>query len=172
MPLLDAGGRFVADTFLRLAGSETAGHPRGLVSLVDLPAALAARDGAQEIGVEIANTVDAVALTPHFEALALIGIAFPAYADGRGFTLAKRFRRAGFTGVLRAIGPLIADQFAYALACGFTEVELPEANALRQPADHWVKAAAAFTATYQRGYSREANILDQRRSARLEGRNG
>jgi hypothetical protein len=35
-----------------------------------------------------------------------------------------------------------------------------------------VKAAAAFTATYQRGYLREANILDQRRAARLEGRNG
>lgn len=172
MPLLDAKGRYAPDRFRRLAGSEAAGHPHVLVSLADLPATLAVRASAQEIGVEIANTVESAALAPHFEALALIGIAFPAYSDGRGFTLAKRLRREGFTGALRAIGPLIADQFAYALACGFDEVELPEASAARQPAEHWVKAAAAYSATYQRGYVREVNILDQRRAARLEGRNG
>ncbi|KAF0230540.1 MAG: hypothetical protein FD175_1492 [Beijerinckiaceae bacterium] len=171
MPLLDAGGRFVADRFHRFNSGEATDHPCVLVSLADLPAVLAVR-GDQEIGVEIANTVEIAALAPHFDALALIGIAFPAYADGRGFSLAKRLRRDGFTGTLRAIGPLIADQFAYALACGFDEVELPEANAARQPAEHWVKAAAAFSATYQRGYAREASILDQRRAARLEGRNG
>lgn len=172
MPLLDAKGHYTADRVRRLAGSEAAGHPQVLVSLADLPAALAARGGAQQIGVEIANTVEIATLVPHLEALALIGIVFPAYSDGRGFTLAKRLRREGFAGALRVIGPIIADQFAYALACGFDEVELPEANAARQPAEHWVKAAAAYSATYQRGYLREVNILDQRRAARLEGRNG
>ena len=172
MPLLDAKGHYTADRFLRLAGSEAAGHPQVLVSLADLPAALAVRGGAQQIGVEIANTVEITTLAPYLEALALIGIIFPAYSDGRGFTLAKRLRREGFTGTLRVIGPVIADQFAYGLACGFDEVELPEANAARQPAEHWVKAAAAYSATYQRGYIRGVNILDQRRAARLEGRNG
>lgn len=172
MPLLDAKGHYTPDRFRRLAGSEAAGHPRVLVSLAELPAALAVRGGTQQIGVEIANTVEIATLVPHLEALALIGILFPVYSDGRGFTLAKRLRREGFTGALRLVGPVIADQFAYALACGFDEVELPEASAARQPAEHWVKAAAAFSATYQRGYLHEANILDQRRQARLEGRNG
>lgn len=172
MPLLDAGGHYVTDHFRRLAGSEIAGHPRVLVGLADLPAALAVRAKGQAVGVEIANTVEVAALAPHLETLALIGIVFPAYSDGRGFSLAKRLRREGFTGALRLVGPIIADQFAYALACGFTEVELPEASAARQPSAHWVISAAAFSATYQRGYAREANILDQRRAARLEGRNG
>lgn len=167
MPLLDANGVFIVDIFSRDAGSQPM-----LVPLAELPEALALRKPGALVGVDVPNTAGIEALRPHFEALSLIGIAFPAYSDGRGFSLAKRLRRDGFTGTLRAIGPLIADQFAYALACGFDEVELPEANAARQPAEHWVKAAAAFSATYQRGYAREINILDQRRAARLEGRNG
>ena len=167
MPLLDAKGVFIADTYSREAGSQ-----KEIVPFAALSETLAARKPGSTLGVDVPNTADIEALKPHFVALSLIGIAFPAYSDGRGFTLAKRLRREGFTGTLRLVGPVIADQFAYALACGFDEVELPEASAARQPAEHWVKAAAAFSATYQRGYVREANILDQRRAARLEGRNG
>lgn len=167
MPLLDANGIFIADIFSREADGRLV-----LAPLADLTEALAGRETGAPVGVDVPNTADIEALKPHLDTLALIGIAFPAYSDGRGFSLAKRLRREGFTGTLRAVGPIIADQFAYALACGFTEVELPEASAARQPAEHWVKAAAAFSATYQRGYIREANILDQRRAARMEGRNG
>lgn len=165
MPLLDATGRYVPDSYTRDADA-----PGAILLPFDALEAAPARDG--EIGVEIANTVEIAALEPHLGRLALIAIAFPAYGDGRGFSLAKRLRHAGFTGRLRAVGPLIADQFAYALACGFNEVELPEANAARQPAEHWIRAAAAFTATYQRGYARDGNILDARRAARAGGRNG
>lgn len=172
MPLLDAKGHFATDHYHRLSGGEIVGHSYALVTLAELPAALTVAGNGQSLGVEVANNTDIGALTPHLGALSLIGIGFPAYSDGRGFTLAKRLRHVGFTGTLRAVGPLIADQFAYALACGFDELELPEASAARQPAEHWVKAAAAYSATYQRGYAREANILDQRRAARLEGRNG
>jgi uncharacterized protein (DUF934 family) len=165
MPLLDATGRYAPDPYHR--EPETRG--RRLVPFEALEAALATGG---EIGVEIANTAEIATLEPHFARLALIAVAFPAYGDGRGFTLAKRLRHAGFTGTLRAVGPLIADQFAYALACGFDELELPEANAARQPVEHWIKAAASFTATYQRGYPRGENILDARRAARAGGRNG
>ncbi len=58
---------------------------------------------------------------------------FPSFSDGRGLSLAKRLRRAGFKGTLRASGPLIADQFREALDCGFDEIELPDAMAARQP---------------------------------------
>ncbi len=177
MPLLDAHGRFVPDAFSRLPARALASASHVLVPLADLPDAslperLVTAPPKQEIGIEIANTTPIETLLPHLGALALIAIAFPAYSDGRGFTLAKRLRRAGFSRALRAVGPLIADQFAYALACGFDELELPEESASRQPADHWIKAAAAFSATYQRGYARGENILDQRRAARKEASNG
>jgi uncharacterized protein (DUF934 family) len=119
------------------------------------------------IGVELPNTFDGDAVQPHFGELALIVIRFPSLSDGRGFTLAKRLRRLGFTGTLRASGPLIPDQFAYTLACGFDEVELPEASAARQPAAQWTAALAARSQTYQRGYAgKQLSVLDQRRLTR------
>jgi len=90
--------------------------------------------------------------------------AFPAFNDGRGFSIAKRLRHLGFTRTLRATGPLIADQYAYAKACGFDEIDLPETLAQRQTADQWLKAANAISLSYQRGYHRPVTILDQRRA--------
>lgn len=156
MPLLDRTGTFIADAFSREEGANRRLQP--------LPGAVPG-----VAGIEVANTTTPESLVPYFAGLDLIAIAFPAYADGRGFSLARRLRRLGFRGTLRAVGPLIADQFAYALACGFDELELPEASAARQPASHWASAAAAFSATYQRGYTRGLNILDQRRLARTTG---
>lgn len=158
MTLITATG-LAADRFARAGGE---GAP--LVGLDGLEAALAASNEA--VGVEVANTVTIETLAPYLGRVALIAIAFPAFSDGRGFTLARRLRRAGFAGTLRAVGPLIADQFSYALACGFDEVELPEASAARQPVAQWLAAAGLISATYQRGYQAGGNILDQRRAAR------
>jgi len=38
---------------------------------------------------------------------------------------------------IRAQGPLISDQFRYALSCGFDEVEIDAEIAARQPESHW-----------------------------------
>jgi uncharacterized protein (DUF934 family) len=138
-----------------------------LVPFAALDAALAARSGNGEIGVEIDNTVKADALTPYLDRLGLIAIAFPTFADGRGFSIAKTLRNRGYRGALRAVGPLIADQFAYALACGFDEVELPQAVAARQPVDQWIAALGRMRGAYQRSHpTLGASILDQRRAAR------
>ncbi len=67
----------------------------------------------------------------------LIGIAFPSFSDGRGFTLARRLRELGYTGRLRATGRLIADQYAMARRVGFDEVEVAPDIAARQPEDQW-----------------------------------
>ena len=66
-----------------------------------------------------------------------VRIAFPSFADGRGFTLAAILRRAGFTGRLRAAGHVLADQYAMARRAGFDEVEIDEALAARQPEAQW-----------------------------------
>ena len=75
---------------------------------------------------------DALAL----DGVEIIRIAFPKFADGRGFTLARRLRDRGFAGRLRARG-IIADQYAMARRSGFDEVEIDEALAARQPQDQW-----------------------------------
>lgn len=122
------------------------------------------RNGA--LGIEIANTTRLAELEPCLDRLSLIAIAFPSFSDGRGFSVAKSLRNAGYRGTLRAVGPLIADQFAYALACGFDEVELPPDVATRQPIEIWLASARAFGATYQTSHqSGTQSILEQRRSA-------
>ncbi len=48
----------------------------------------------------------------------LIRVAFPSFADGRGFTIARRLRLMGYQGRLRAAGHVIADQYAMARRVG------------------------------------------------------
>jgi uncharacterized protein (DUF934 family) len=87
--------------------------------------------------VDLAHTDDPAALEPHLARLTLIRVAFPAFSDGRAFTIARRLRIMGYTGTLRAHGHVIADQYAMARRVGFDEVEISEDLAARQPEDQW-----------------------------------
>ena len=51
----------------------------------------------------------------------------------------------------RSKGHVITDQYAFARACGFDEVEIDDALAARQPEEHWLKAAKNDQALYKRG---------------------
>ena len=102
----------------------------GFVPLADL-------DGSDARGVDLVNTDDPARLSNRLSDVAVIRIAFPAFSDGRGFTLARRLRVMGYTGRLRAQGHVIADQYAMARRCGFDEVEISADLAARQPEDQW-----------------------------------
>jgi len=167
MPLLDQNGAKKDVWVISDDGSVDAEHI--IVSVAHLKDALASNGRGRRIGVAIANTVKLAELEPHLAEIDLVAIAFPSYGDGRGFSIAKQLRHAGFKGTLRASGPLIADQFAFALACGFDEIDLPDAHAARQPVEQWLKAAASISQTYQRGFGAQ-NILDARRAARATGK--
>lgn len=71
----------------------------------------------------------------------LVAIDFPAFNDGRGFSLARRLRQLGYQGRLRATGRLIADQYAMARRVGFDEVAVAPDIAARQPAEQWIARA-------------------------------
>lgn len=98
-------------------------HPAGAPADVTLPA-----------------DTDATTLADHVSQR-LIAIEFPAMTDGRGFTLARRLREIGYQGQLRAVGSLIADQYAMARRVGFDEVEISPELAQRQPEDQWLARA-------------------------------
>ncbi|MES2664848.1 MAG: DUF934 domain-containing protein [Pseudomonadota bacterium] len=87
--------------------------------------------------LDLANTDDPALVQPYLADLTLIRVAFPAFSDGRGFTLARRLRMMGYAGTLRALGPVIADQYAMARRVGFDDVEIPDDLALRQPESQW-----------------------------------
>ncbi len=79
----------------------------------------------------------------------MIRIAFPSFADGRGFTLARRLRIQGYQGRLRAHGHVIADQYAMARRSGFDEVEIDADLAERQPEPQWLARANWQSHDYQ-----------------------
>lgn len=87
--------------------------------------------------LDIAQDTLPQALPRDFAGIRLIAVAFPAFNDGRGFSLARHLRALGYTGSLRARGHLIADQYAMARRAGFDEVEISDDLALRQPAEQW-----------------------------------
>ncbi len=99
-------------------------------------------DLAQHKGaLDLAHTDDPALVEPYLAQLNLIRVTFPAFNDGRAFTIARRLRMAGYTGTLRAFGPVIADQYAMARRVGFDSVEIPDDLALRQPEAQWLARA-------------------------------
>jgi len=115
------------------------------------------------VALAVGNTQDLEALRPLLGRLALIAIDFPKFSDGRGFSIARGLRAAGYKGTLRASGVLIPDQFAFALQVGFDEVEISDDQAARQPAGQWLHALSLIHDSYQQGRDGTASILARRR---------
>ena len=166
MPLRDDTGP-IADEWTRVEpGAPLA--PRSLLTLEDAEARGAALGGVlpSALGLHLANDTERARFAPWLQRISLVSVEFPAFNDGRGFSLARAIRALRFTGRLRAFGPLIADQYAYLRECGFDEVEIPEALAARQPEAQWRAAAKRIGLSYQRGYDGRRNILAARAEAR------
>lgn len=153
MPLLKNDG-FVTDTWTRL-DDETALPATGAV--VVTPKRLVAEwpelsKRKDPPGVALSNTDAVDALLPYLPHLALIILPFPAFADGRSYSLARRLRNAGFAGDLRASGNVLPDQLQSMRQVGFTSFEVSD----RFPLETWQKAARQMSLAYQRGLVRQA----------------
>lgn len=86
------------------------------------------------------------ALAETLEKAALVAIDFPAFTDGRGYTLARLLReRFGYAGEVRAIGDVLIDQLYYMTRCGFDALALRDDQELESA----LKALTAFSVSYQ-----------------------
>ncbi|WP_439137977.1 DUF934 domain-containing protein [Roseicyclus sp.] len=101
------------------------------------------------LALELGVQTDLEDLRAHLSQIILIRIRFGGFADGRGFTVARRLRAMGYTGRLRAAGHVLADQYAMARRAGFDEVEIAPAIAARQPEDQWLARADWRAGDYQ-----------------------
>ncbi|PVH28130.1 DUF934 domain-containing protein [Pararhodobacter oceanensis] len=115
-----------------------------------------APDGFNGTWFDLAPDVDLEALEGQLAETSAIRISFGSFADGRGFSLASWLRAKGFEGRLRACGHVLADQYAMARRSGFDEVEIDEALAARQPAEHWRARADWQTHDYRKRLRRSA----------------
>ncbi|SHJ93039.1 protein of unknown function [Shimia gijangensis] len=90
------------------------------------------------VSLDVTSDTDPATLKDRLCGVGMIRVDFPSFADGRGFTIARQLRLAGYQGRLRAKGHLISDQYAMARRSGFDEVEISDDLAARQPEAEWL----------------------------------
>ena len=97
-------------------------------------------------GVWLDSNEDPQAIAADLAHFAVVGVNFPKFADGRGYSTARLLReRYRYHGELRAVGDVLQDQLFFMKRCGF------DAYAVREDKD--IEAALAglrdFSETYQ-----------------------
>lgn len=88
-----------------------------------------------------------------------LAVDFPAFTDGRGYTLARLLReRFGYQGEIRAVGDVLVDQLDYMRRCGF------DAMALRddQDPEDALRALSAFSVRYQPDVEERTALFERR----------
>ena len=78
-----------------------------------------------------------------------IRIVFASCADGRFLTLGRQLRLRGYSGHIRAAGPLVPDQFPMALKLGIDSAEISNEHAARCTEDQWIAHAVRIQGNYQ-----------------------
>ncbi len=78
--------------------------------------------------IEVAAGEAVDALVEHLPRLSLIALSFPKFSDGRAYSTARLLReRLGFSGELRAVGDVLADQIPLMRRCGITSFAVSHA---------------------------------------------
>jgi uncharacterized protein (DUF934 family) len=116
---------------------------------------------ADRLGVRLGNVDRAEALATFLPRLSVIVLPFPAFNDGRAYSIARQLRQMGYRGELRATGNVLPDQLQLMLQVGFDAFEITE----RFPLELWQKASRQMSLAYQRGLFRrgaEAEIWTER----------
>ncbi len=76
--------------------------------------------GNQDVGVWLESDQQPDELKEHLQSIPLVAIHFPAFADGRGYSQARRLRlNFDYKGELRAFGDVLRDQLLFYKRCGF-----------------------------------------------------
>lgn len=164
MPLIDQG-RAVPDSWISPA--DDAPVPAEGPLIVGFARWQAERDALRArtapVGVRLPSNVPAGAIAPDLEHVALVAVEFPKFRDGRGFTTARELReRYGYTGEIRAVGHVIADQYPLLVRCGVNTVEVPEGANV----ETWARTLNTITVAYQPGLTADEPLALLRRRVR------
>lgn len=90
----------------------------------------------------------------------LVAVEFPNFNDGRGYSIARRLRVAGYEGELRAVGDILRDQAFYLARCGFTSF----APAAHVSGAAFIAGLKDFSFAYQ-GAADQRSIIQRLRRA-------
>lgn len=117
--------------------------------------------------ISAGETVDDIA--GDLARFALVALSFPKFSDGRAFSTARLLReKHGFTGELRAVGNVLADQIPFMHRVGFDSFEVTNAPTRRALAEgrlaevtlHYQPTAGAEQAVGTRPWLRRSTRTD------------
>lgn len=118
-----------------------------------------------DIGVWLASDERPEALGDDVAKLAVIGVDFPKFTDGRGYSIAFNLRsRLGFKGELRAIGDVLRDQLFSMHRVGFNAYDTRPDRSIHDA----LKGLSVFSETYQASWDQKAPLF---RRHHREGQN-
>ena len=147
MPLVK-NGKILDDAFVHVADdAEIPGDGAILISSARfLGDAERLSHRAGKTGVIWPNNRDVDDLVPYLGRLAVIGLVFPSFRDGRAYSQARLLReRHGYRGELRATGQVLRDQFMFMLRAGFDAFEVKKAS----DAEAFALTARRYSVFYQ-----------------------
>ena len=96
-----------------------------------------------------------------FVIISVVVLPFPAFSDGRAYSIARQLRDFGYRGEIRATGNVLPDQLQLMLQVGFDAFDIGE----RFPLEARQSASKQMSLAYQRGLFRrnsEAEIWTER----------
>ncbi|MDB5795117.1 MAG: oxidoreductase [Noviherbaspirillum sp.] len=138
--------------------------PEGKV-IVPLAVWKAQRDklqGRANLGVWLASSERPEELKGELGNFQVIGVDFPKFADGRGYSIAYNLRaRLGYTGELRAIGDVLRDQLFYMHRVGFDAFAVREDKNIHDA----LKGLTDFSETYQSSWDQKNPLFRRARRA-------
>ena len=176
MPQLIRNGEVVDDVWtLRRELSSPTELGNGTREIVPLPFWLAHRNALiarGDVGVWLAPDADPEALATDVGAVPVIAVDFPAFTDGRGYSIGRLLRdRYGFKGELRAIGDILRDQLFALAECGFDAFAIRgdrDAAAALAGLHDFASIYAATSRTPQPWFRRRKESSDKSAKARGE----
>ncbi|NVK37650.1 MAG: DUF934 domain-containing protein [Gammaproteobacteria bacterium] len=102
-----------------------------------------------DIGVILKGDSDLVTIKDDLARFPVIAVNFPAFADGRGYSLARLLKeRYSFEGEIRAIGDVLIDQLYFMKRCGFDTYLLKDGLDANKALNYF----ATFSDPYQLAY--------------------
>ena len=146
-------GQVIDDTWLVLKLAE--GETPEAITLPDAPTLLplavwlARKDEIlarrQPVGIWLESNEGPESIANDLKHFTIIGVNFPKFADGRGYSTARLLReRFAYSGEIRALGDVLRDQLFLLRRCGF------DAFAVRQDKD--IEAALAGLTAFSESY--------------------
>jgi uncharacterized protein (DUF934 family) len=132
-------------------------------SIVPLATWLAIREDAayegKRIGVWLAPNDEPALLAEDVQRLPLIAVQFPAFTDGRGYSIGRLLReRLGYKNELRAVGDVGRDHLFNLFHCGFNAFEI---KASQKP-EEAIAGLKAFSDGYQTSFERKVPLYRRR----------